>query len=413
MSKEGPIVQVSRCRTCGGDDIVLGLDLGVQPLANAFLPRPDATERMAPLTLVRCRTCGLAFLTVVVDPTEMFASYVYATGYSSTMRDHFAAYARSVQERFVPDGGLVVEVGSNDGTLLSSLDCSRARVLGVDPARNIAELARQKGVVTEVDFFDERVARRIVTQHGFAHAIVANNVTAHIHDIDGVMAGVDALLHEDGVVVVESPSLRMLLAGLLFDTIYHEHLSYQSVGALAALAERHGLRIFDVQEQPVHGGSIRVFMDRARRTPSDAVASERTREQQEGLFSEERWRRFRDDVERTTRLLRELLVEQRAGGRVVWGYGAAAKGNTLLNAAGITAELMPALVDKSTLKQGLFSPGAHIPVVAPARIELDRPNVICVLAWNLVNEIRRDALVPFEARGGRVLVPLPTPRWLS
>jgi SAM-dependent methyltransferase len=403
---------VTSCRVCGGSALAPVLDLGEQPLANGFL-EPEALsarEPTYPLALLRCETCALGTLSVVVAPTDMFSRYLYVTGTSSTMRHHFANEATMIRDRFLKPSDLAIEIGSNDGTLLSAL-VGTHRVLGIEPAANIAQVARDRGISTECAFFGEGVAIALARAHGRAAAIIANNVIAHIDDLGNVMRGVDALLDDNGVFVMEAPGLLDLLEHCALDTIYHEHLSYLSVTALARLAERHDFAVFDVEHLDVHLGSLRVFMDRRRRSPTPAVAQWLAQEAASGLLTARPYARFADQAMTAIRELNALLDDEHARGRTVAGYGAAAKGSTLLCAAGITDARLAYIVDRNPLKHGLFTPGTHIEVSGVERLDEDRPDTVLILAWNLADEVRAQ-LRSFEELGGRFVVPLPAPRYL-
>jgi SAM-dependent methyltransferase len=388
------------------------LDLGEQPLANRFLQKEALSqpEPTYPLALLRCETCALGSLSVVVDPTDMFSHYLYVTGTSSTMQRHFADEAAMIRDRFLNPSDLAIEVGSNDGTLLSTL-VGTQRVLGVEPAANIAQIARDRGVPTECAFFGEGVAIDLARAHGRAAVVIANNVVAHIDDLGDVMRGVDRVLDDNGVFVLEAPGLLDLLERCALDTIYHEHLSYLSVTALARLAERHRFAVFDVEHLDVHLGSLRVFMDRGRRAPTPAVAQSLAQEEANGLLTARPYTRFADRARMAIGELKTLLDDERVGGRTVAGYGAAAKGSTLLCAAGVTSDRVAYIVDRNRLKHGLFTPGTHIEVSGVERLDEDRPDTLLILAWNLADEVRAQ-LRSFEERGGRFAVPLPAPRYL-
>jgi SAM-dependent methyltransferase len=403
---------VTSCRVCGSGALAPVLDLGEQPLANGFLEKEALTAREPkyPLALLRCGTCALGSLSVVVPPADMFSHYLYVTGASSTMREHFVKEATMIRDRFLRSDDLAIEIGSNDGTLLAAL-VGTHRVLGVEPSANIGQIARDRGVPTECAFFGEAVAAGLARTYGRAAVVIANNVIAHIDDLDSVMRGVDALLDDNGVFVVEAPGLLDLLERCAFDTIYHEHLSYLSVTALARLADGYGFAVFDVEHLDVHLGSLRVFMDRRRRSPTPAVAQSLAHEEESGLLTAGPYARFADQARTAILELNALLDDEHVRGRRVAGYGAAAKGSTLLCAAGITAERLAYVVDKNPLKHGLFTPGTHIEVSGVERLDEDRPDTVLILAWNLADEVRAQ-LRSFEERGGRFVVPLPAPRYL-
>ena len=337
----------------------------------------------------------------------MFRNYLYVSGTSETIPAHFAAYAKEVAERFVPKGGLVVEIGSNDGTLLRAFDRGAVRVLGVEPARNIAAMANAAGIPTLDEFFDEAIAGEIATKHGRAAAIIGNNVVAHIDDLDGLMNGVTTLLDARGVFVAEFPYLVDLLEKTAYDTIYHEHLSYFSVRSVDDLASRHELRLTDVRRVGVHGGSIRVFISRDGEA-SPEVKNLLALEEQSGLRSGRPLRAFVQAVQRQRKDLMRVLREIRSS-RHLAGYGAPAKGNTLLNYCEIDRSVLDFIVDRSPLKHGLLTPGTHIPVEPAERLMASDVRETLLLAWNFADEILRQQRF-YRDKGGRFIVPIPTVR---
>lgn len=398
-----------RCRICGSGELPPFLDLGLQPLANALLEEPCPDEPRYPLVLCCCRRCGLIQLGAIVPAERLFKKYLYFSSASGRMEEHFAAYAADVARRFVPKGGLVVEIGSNDGILLKSLLGQPVRVLGIDPAENVAQEARRRGVPTIADFFCEKLAASVRKKEGAASAIIANNVFAHIDDLDSVMRGVAALLDERGVFAIESPCVVDLLDRLEFDTVYHEHVSYLGVRPLAVLFERFGFEIFDVQRQAVHGGSIRVFVRRrgsSNEHPSASVAEAVDREERAGIADPERLRAFADGVASLRRELRAIVARIRSEGKRIVGYGAPAKGNVLLNYCGFGREEIEYLVDNTPAKQGRFSPGLHLPIRAPEFFAADRPDYALLLAWNHREEIVAKEAA-WRAAGGRFIIPIP------
>jgi hypothetical protein len=400
---------VTRCRCCTGTRLDPVVDLGVVPLANAFQKTRDADEARFPLVLLRCHECGLLTLSVVVDPQVMFSDYPYVSGTSPTMVEHFGAYARDVAARFK---GFVVEIGSNDGTLLRQLPEGVKR-LGVEPAKNVAELARQGGVPTMTAFFNAATAAQIVKEHGKAKAIIGNNVIAHIDDLDDLATAVTAVLDDDGAFVFEVPHAMTMQARVEFDTVYHEHLSYFSLRALTAWLKRHDFEVFDVGQSAVHGGSIRVHAARVGKQkllPSveEVVAAEAAA----GLDSGSGWKQFAQKIAAIRTGLPRLLDQLRGDGARVAAYGAAAKGNTLLCTCGLDKRHLRYVVDKSPLKQGLFTPGSRLPVVGPEALQREPVDVLLVLAWNLLPEIRQQ-LARWEHDGGRFVVPLPEPAVLT
>ena len=381
----------------------------MQPLANSFISPEDVgkPEPRYPLELTRCTVCGHVQLSVTVPPEIMFRNYLYVSGTSETIPAHFAAYAKDVAERFVPKDGLVVEIGSNDGTLLRAFDRSAVRVLGVEPALNIAAMANAAGIPTLDEFFGEAIAREIAAKHGRASAVIGNNVVAHIDDLHGLMSGVTALLDDRGVFVAEFPYLVDLLEKTAYDTIYHEHLSYFSVASVVDLASRHGLRLIDVRRVGVHGGSIRVFISRDLEASSEVTKLLALEDQSDlrggrplGLFVQA-VQRQREDLMRVLRGVRSS--------RHLAGYGAPAKGNTLLNYCEIDRSVLDFIVDRSPLKHGLLTPGTHIPVEPPERLLASGVRDTLLLAWNFADEILRQQDA-YRSRGGRFIIPIPSPR---
>ena len=385
------------------------LDLGSQPLANSFIAPAalGAPEPRYPLELCRCTVCGHIQLSMTVPPEIMFRDYLYVSGTSDTIPVHFATYASDVAQRFVPQGELVVEIGSNDGTLLRAFDRAKVRVLGVEPARNIAKMANAAGIPTLDEFFDEAIAIRIAAEQGKAAVIIGNNVVAHIDDLHGLLRGVIALLAPGGVFVAEFPYVVDLLERRAYDTIYHEHLSYFSVGSIIDLAGRFGMRVVDVLRVSVHGGSIRMFLS-AEGKPSKAVEALLEAERTMRLVEGEPLGSFVADVHQQREDLHALLANIRQDRRIA-GYGAPAKGNTLLNFCDIDASLVDFIVDRSPLKQGLLTPGTHIPVVPPERLVASGIKDTLLLAWNFADEILKQQQA-YRSAGGRFIIPIPAPR---
>ncbi len=415
----------TRCRCCTGTRLEPVVDLGVVPLANAFLAAPaagtstqkvrDDDEARFPLAVLRCHDCGLLTLSVVVDPKLMFSDYPYVSGTSPTMVEHFGAYAKDIGERFAGSAGggeaLVVEIGSNDGTLLKQLPAGTRR-LGIEPAANIAELARTAGVPTTTAFFNAASAASIVSEYGKAKVLIGNNVIAHIDDLDDLAVAVTNLLDDDGVFVFEVPHALTMQEKVEFDTIYHEHLSYFSLRAVTAWLRRHGLEVFDVKQVSVHGGSIRVHAARAGKqqrnaSVDDVVAAETAA----GLDSGSGWKQFAARVAAIRTGLPRLLDQLRADGARVAAYGAAAKGNTLLCTCGLDGRDLRYVVDKNPLKQGLLTPGSRLRVVSLEALQKEPVDVLLVLAWNFLPEIQQQ-LARWRSGGGRFVVPLPQPQIL-
>jgi novobiocin biosynthesis protein NovU/D-mycarose 3-C-methyltransferase len=407
-----PFSRVSQCRICDARALDTFLSLGETPLANSFV-QPQAGSRgelRVPLEVMRCERCGLVQLTVVVDPEVLFRDYAYATSASAPMRGHFDDLARDLVARFAPADSLVVDVGSNDGLLLRALAARGARAVGIEPAANLAATAKADGLETWNEFFGIPVAERLRTERGPAKVVVGNNVLAHIAGLPGVAHALDALLDDDGVFVAEVPYLFDLLDHVEYDTIYHEHLSYFHLAPLATLFAQVGMELFDVARLPTHGGSVRIYAGRAARHPSthalrDLLAYEAERlTDAAGVFAT-----FAGRVNAQRRALRALLADLRSRRVRLAGYGATAKGNTMLNYCGIGPETLAYVADTTPYKQGLLTPGTHIPVRPESAIDEERTEVMLLLAWNYADAILR-RMTTYTARGGRFIHPIPLPR---
>ncbi len=404
----------SDCRGCGGTRLARFLELGPQPLANSFPRHPSefAAEQRYPLDLYRCERCSLVQLLDVIDAETLFRDYIYVTGTSETMARHFAGYARDVvRELSLGADDLVVEIASNDGSLLGFVKELGPRVLGVEPARNIAELARGRGVDTVAEFFCRELALSLRKERGAASAILANNVLAHVDQTRDFLAGAAELLADRGRLVTEFPYLEPMLEGLEYDTVYHEHLCYFSVLPLLPLFESAGLSVQRIDRVPVHGGSLRVWSARADVVPGhhESVLALAEDERRKGFGDARRFEAFAAAVRAHRAALRGLLEDLVAGGRSVAAHGASAKGNTLLNYCGIDGSLLRYIVDKSPLKVGRYTPGTHLPVLDVGQVTTQPPDHLLILAWNFAEEIMRQQGA-FQRRGGRFVLPLPEPR---
>ena len=405
------------CRICRNTQTTKFLRLGPTPLANSFL-RPeqlDEPEPRFPLDVVFCEQCGLVQLDHVVPPEIMFRNYIYVSSTSQTMPAHFAAYADEIVARFLESPrDLVLEIGSNDGCLLRAFQKHQVRALGIEPAANLAAMANAAGIATVNDFFCERSAREICGREGAAKVIIGNNVLAHIGDLHDLAAGLDALLCPDGVAVFEVPYLIDLLRKDEFDTIYHEHLSYFALRPLQRLFASRGMQIFDVKRLPVHGGSVRVYVGRvgAGREVLPPVAELLLLEKSERLDSLATYEAFARRVEKMKQELTALLRELKAAGARIAGYGAPAKGNTLLNHFEIGKDVLDFIVDRSPYKQGMCTPGKHIPVVGVERLLVEQPDYVLRLAWNFADEILEQQR-EYANRGGKFILPIPQPTILA
>lgn len=404
------------CRICGARGLQSIVDLGRTPLANAFVPATllKRAEPRFPLRLARCPDCGLVQLRDVVDRSLLFRKYLYFSSSSGTMPAHFAGLVEAALRRHGgKTPGLAVEIGSNDGTLLRNLLGTTLRPLGIEPARNIAQQANERGIPTWNEFFSKPVAERILREHGPARLVFSNNVLAHIDDVHEVASAAARLLEEDGAWIIEVPHLAEMMRRVEFDTIYHEHLSYFSLPPLERLFLRHGLLLVDVQQVPVHGGSLRLTVQRQRpgRKPRASVARVRAYERRLGLSNPATYRRFRTRVHAIRRDLPRLLRGLRHQGHRIVGYGAPAKGNTLLNYCRIDGTILDYILDTTPAKQGLFTPGTHVPIREPGVFHRDPPTHALLLAWNFEREILAKER-GFLRAGGRFIRPVPRPAYV-
>lgn len=405
------------CRACGETDLSEFLDLGIQPLANAFLRSAAefGAEARYPLVLCGCTRCGLVQLVDVIDPEILFRNYIYVTGTSETIAAHNRAYARTVVDllQLGPDS-LVVEAASNDGSLLRCFQALGVRVLGVEPAENIAALATARGIPTEVVFFDRDQGRQLRQHHGPAQAVLGNNVLAHVDDPGGFLAGARSLLGEGGLVIVEVPYLGQMLDRTEYDTVYHEHLCYFSIAALLRLCAAVDLAVVRVDHVPVHGGSIRLYAGRSQDHAGHAadVLGMADAEGAAGVTSLARWQQFARDADAQRSALRAELRRLTQAGKTIAGYGAPAKGNTLLNYCGIGPDLLPYTVDRNPLKIHTLTPGTHIPVLPVETILERQPDYLLILAWNFADEILSQQ-AEYRRRGGQFILPIPLPRIIA
>ena len=401
------------CRSCGSTALEPVLSLGSTPLANSLLTDEDLErpETRYPLDLVFCSDCTLVQITLSVPPEEMFEEYAYFSSFADMVVENARSIStRLIRERSLGADDLAMEIASNDGYLLKNYVEAGVPVLGVDPARNIAGVAEANGVPTLCDFFGIAVAKQLRDQGRRASVIHANNVLAHVPDANGVVAGIATVLADDGVAVVETPYVRNMVDELEFDTIYHEHLFYYSAHALCALFERNGLTMVDVEQLPIHGGTLRVFAARSEfAAPLPAVEELLRTERAAGMTAIGYYQDFAARVSRLAEQLRTLLASLRADGATIAAYGAAAKGATLLNYSGIGTETIAFVADRNVHKQGRYMPGVRLPIVDPAELLVRRPDYLLLLAWNFAEEIIVQQ-VEYAAGGGRFIVPVPEPR---
>jgi SAM-dependent methyltransferase len=403
---------VAGCRACGGRLTVTMADLGMQPPSNAFLASmADAKdEKRYPLRAKVCELCKLVQVDYDVAPEELFSNYVYFSSYSDEWLAHAQAYCEMARRRFALDSrSLVVELASNDGYLLKNFVQSGIPVLGIDPSDTVAAAAQKIGVPTLVEFFGERLAMELKSGGRQADLIVANNVLAHVPQLNDFVAGIAVLLKPEGTATIEFPHLLKLIEQVEFDTIYHEHYSYISLYAIERVFGRHGLRIYDAEELPTHGGSLRIFASHAGRADlrdSAALLSLRAQEAAAGLADLDTYLRFAERVEACRRSVLAFFAQTKRESKVVAAYGAAAKGNTLLNFCGVTRADISMVADRNPHKQSKLLPGSHIQVVSPDELMRAAPDYVLVLPGNLQDEIMRQ-LAGIRAWGGRFVTPVP------
>jgi SAM-dependent methyltransferase len=402
----------SSCRSCGNVLATTFVDLGMSPLSNSFLKPSDlsAMERFYPLHAFVCNQCYLVQLEEFESPETIFSDYLYFSSYSSSWLRHAACYSEMITKKHkLSSASFVVELASNDGYLLQNFVSRGIPCLGIEPAANVAEEAVRKGVPTRSLFFGTETARNLVHEGLQADLVIANNVLAHVPDINDFVSGVALVLKPSGVVTLEFPHLIELINNNQFDTIYHEHFSYLSLLAVETILNRHGLAVFAVDQLSTHGGSIRVYaqLQKEQRWPVEgSVDVVRAVESAAKLSTIATYANFHHQVEKVKRDLLTFLIQAKEQGKRVVAYGAAAKGNTLLNYCGVRRDFIDFVVDRSPHKQGLFTPGTHIPVYHPDRITEARPDYVLILPWNLKQEVA-EQLRHIRSWGGKFVVPIP------
>lgn len=403
-----PYKAIDACRSCGGSDLASVIDLGLQPLANAYPTLSDATpEARYPLAVCRCRDCSLVQLTGTVEPSLMFDDYPYFSSYSDTAVES----ARRLANRLVDEGSLgaddlVVEVASNDGYLLQHYLARGVPVLGIEPARNIAVVAEDRGIRTLPEYFTSPLASKLGEDGLQASVLHANNVMAHVPDIHDFIGGIAYLLRPEGAAFVESPYLPHLIDGRQFDTIYHEHVFYYSLTAVTTLVEQHGLVVADVEHIPLHGGSVRYTLRHSGAKSTEAVSALLNEEQRRGIGTDEYYDGFSARVAELRSELNTLLADLKQSGAAIGAYGAAAKGTVLLNHFGIDGNIIDFVADRNVHKQGRRMPGVGIPIVDPSELLARRPDYTVLLVWNFVEEVLHQQRAYREA-GGRFVLPAP------
>jgi SAM-dependent methyltransferase len=400
------------CRFCGSALEHTFVDLGMSPLCESYVPadRVNAMEAFYPLHAKVCQSCLLVQLEEFVTADAIFSEYAYFSSYSDSWVAHARNYVEMAVQRFGLDqNSLVMELASNDGYLLQHVVERGIPALGIEPAANVAEVARERGIETIVEFFGRDLARRLVAEGRVANLLAANNVMAHVPDLNDFVGGISIVLAPDGVATIEVPHLLRLVESNQFDTIYHEHFSYFSLLSARKVLEAHGLELFDVDELKSHGGSLRYYAQPAgtgRHAVTPRVEELAERERALGFDTLDGHRSFSHQVNETKWRLLEFLIARRREGKRIAGYGAPGKGNTLLNFCGIRTDLLEYTVDRNPYKQGQFLPGTHIPIKHPEALEQDRPDYILILPWNLKEEIV-EQLAYAREWGAQFIVPIP------
>lgn len=401
------------CRHCRQPLEVTFCNLGVSPMANSYVA-PDRIDEMEPHYPLHAFVCGTCFLVQLAEfntASEIFSHYAYLASYSQSWVEHSRRYAEKVIRQLGLSGkSHVVEIASNDGYLLQFFKKSGIPCIGVEPAANVAEIAKaERGIDSIVEFFGAALAREMAATGARADLLIGNNVLAHVPDLNDFVEGLSTLLAPDGVITMEFPHVLRLIENSQFDTIYHEHFSYLSLGTTETVFARFGLTIYDVEELPTHGGSLRIYAKHAdctRHPISDDVSRVRALEARTGLYDLSSYAAFGEKAMATKRALLRFLIEAREAGKTVAGYGAPAKGNTLLNYCGIRTDFIDYTVDRNPLKQGYLLPGTRIPIHPPERLSETRPDYVLILPWNLADEIVAQ-LSEVREWGGQFVVPIP------
>ena len=401
---------MNACILCAGSTVGQFLDLGNRALANRFLSEADLSvpEPRHPLRVGFCNDCGHVQLLDEVPPTEMFTDYLYVSSASTTLKEHLYDLSDIVVGRYRPNAtDLVIDIGCNDGTLLGGFQRHGVRVLGVDPAKNLADLTADSGIDRYVGFFNSETSKVIENKWGKASIITATNTFPHIPNLPDFIEGIQTVLAPEGVLVLEMHYLIDILEQVAFDTIYHEHVSYWSLGAAITLFEKYGMTVVNAERLPLHHGQLRLSVQRSESgTTMDSVKNLLSKEDQMGVRDFATYEQFASQALKIKQDLGELLTDLLNQGKKVVGYGAPAKGNTLLGFLGIGPDTIPYIADISTLKQGLYTPDTHIPIVSPQHMLQLQPDYMLLLAWNFVDEIIEQQ-TDFRSTGGQFIVPVP------
>ncbi|HUD44032.1 MAG TPA: class I SAM-dependent methyltransferase [Patescibacteria group bacterium] len=404
--------KISYCRICGSGDLYDYLDLGILPIPNGFLTKGELkkAEKKYPLVICFCRVCSLSQLRYIVDPEIMFKNYLYIPSVSQTRVNNFKKFVEDARQRIkLNSKSLIVDIGSNDGALLNCFKNEGFRIVGVDPAGNLVKIAQLNGIPTELGYFDSKLAKKMVKKYGAADVMFATNVFAHVHDLIEFLRGVDTLLSNNGIFVSQFPYVLDLIRENQFDTIYHEHLSYFSIKSLVKLSEKTNLEIYDIVPSHLDGGSLKVYWKKRKNKKirlNNNIYELLNKEEKEGLYDEKTYDLFRKKVEYLKISAKKQLKKLKDEGKHIVGYGAAAKGNILINYFDIDPHLFDYFVDSTSYKQGRFTPGKHIPIFEEGKIFQTKPDYILILAWNFAEEIAKKNK-EYLKNGGKFMICIP------
>ena len=402
---------ITKCRLCGAADLRMILELGDQPPANSLRKKITETLENVPLTICRCSECTTIQLTETIDPKYMFSDYIWVTGTSKGARDYSKIFAdRIISKLKKIDELYIVEVASNDGTFLQRFKESGHRVLGVDPAKNLAELAQNNGIPTINNFFGLDVAKKVTVENGQADIVIARNVIPHVPDPNDVVGGMAECLKKNGVGAIEFHWIGKILNELHYDSIYHEHFFYHSLHSINKLLLRHGLNLFDVAESPISGGSLVAFFSKEKRAVTSELKDQLSMEDEKGIASLEAWQNFAKMSYEHRKKLKLMIDSENQSGKKVIGYGASARSSTMLNFCGIDYNQLVCVADQNPLKHNRYTPGTDLLIISPEEALKKKPDTVVILAWNFKDEIIED--LKEKGFNGSVIIPLPSTPYL-
>ncbi|OGF52116.1 hypothetical protein A2739_03440 [Candidatus Giovannonibacteria bacterium RIFCSPHIGHO2_01_FULL_43_100] len=401
----GDMEKILACRSCGSSDLKSFFDLGEHPLANSLLKDPNEAEQFYPLSLSWCGNCELVQLNETIRPSIMFRNYPWVTGTSKTVRDFSQVFSELALKKSKKDNPFVLEVASNDGTFLMPFIKKGCRVLGVDPAENIVEIAVKNGVPTLPEFFNAEISKKILEEYGPADIVVARNVLYHLANLQDVMKGIEHVLADDGVLIVEFHYAGEMLKDLHYDSIYHEHVCYYTLKTFEGLLKRFGLYAFDLDISPINSGGLIVYVSKIKSEESEALKLLHKKEEVQGVNEFKNWEKFAKRALEHKEKLLEMLKGIEKGSTII-GWGASTRSSTLLNFCGVDSTFLPAIIDMNPLRQGLYTAGTHILITSAEEGMARNPNIIFILAWNFADEISGMLKDTYNFKGSRI-IPLP------